>query len=185
MPRIGSRHNVGFHLVDEIAEISGLSFRKKLFSKYLYAEGMNHEGATFRKIVLVKPLTYMNNSGTVIPDILRNYGEDVQFLVAADNMDLPPGIVRLKRRGGTAGHNGLKSVTEYLDDDFWPLYIGVGHPGTKSAVTSHVMEKMNRHEQVLYKRFMPTWAGYILKLSSEPFDTVLQNINSSRNDDSL
>ena len=194
----GTRHNVGFQLVDELVCLLGISLKKKLFAPYIYADMRSDnlplpggDAAVvkdadppqhrFTRLILVKPLTYMNKSGMVIPDILRYYGPNLCFVVAADNLDLPPGVARLKRQGGTAGHNGLRSVSEHLERNFWPLYIGVGRPSGKADVISHVLGKPGRSEQELYAANMGLWASQLLRLFSDDLDTVMELINSSRN----
>lgn len=177
----GTRHNIGFQFVDELADILDIPFKKRIFEPYLYAKAAPG-GRLFKQIILVKPLTNMNRSGAVIPFLLRNYGTDTRFVIVVDNMDLPPGIARLKKQGGTAGHNGLKSVFEYLGKDFWPLYIGVGHPGRKSDVVDYVLGSLNEREQTIYKTCLRVWAEHLLDLLSGDLETVMQQINSSQKD---
>ena len=195
-----ARHNVGFRFVDELARLLGLPLKKKIFSPCLCASILSknirelEKGAnpsqerkvrlqeSFTRIILVKPLSYMNRSGIVIPYLLRNYGRKLRFVVVADNMDLPPGVARLKKQGGNAGHKGLKSIGEYLGGNFCPLYIGVGRPPKGEDVVSHVLGVPNRKEQDQYDKGIELWATLLLHLISDDLETVMQRINSSRKD---
>lgn len=126
----GTRHNVGFALVDRLAERFGLVPRRPLFRKFELAGG---------PILLCKPLTYMNRSGDVIPYLLRRFDPET-ICPVVDNMDLPPGEVRMKTRGTSSNHNGLKSVERALGGvDFPRIYIGIGRPAKGVDVIEHVL----------------------------------------------
>ena len=195
-----TRHNVGFQFVDAFAAMLGEAFKKEFFTPYLTAVApathiaissgqqkktlnpiiLQDDQVRFQQIILVKPLTYINKSGLVIPHLLRKYGTDLCFLVVADNMDLPLGAMRLKKRGGTAGHNGLKSIMEYLGKNFYPLYIGVGRP--KSDVISHVLGTWNKEEQDLCDKCIVGLVNILVRLFSDDLDTIIQLVNSYRED---
>jgi peptidyl-tRNA hydrolase, PTH1 family len=98
---------------------------------------------------LLKPATYMNESGRSVSALLRFYRiAPEEMLVVHDELDLPPGAVKLKRGGGTGGHNGLSDIAEALDSkDFWRLRIGIGHPGHKDLVADYVLDKARRAEE--------------------------------------
>jgi PTH1 family peptidyl-tRNA hydrolase len=189
----GTRHNVGFWLLDAIAERLHIRFRRRLFTQFAMARISssriaavlnlsNADGGerdfAFDQIVLVKPLTFMNRSGKVIPHLLRLFGHQVRFAVAADQLDLEPGVTRVKRRGGTAGHNGLKSVSAYLDRDFWPLYIGIGRPGEQSDVISHVLGIPGDGERALLDAGIRRLADWAPRLAFEEIDALLSEINA-------
>jgi PTH1 family peptidyl-tRNA hydrolase len=107
----GTRHNVGFAVVEAVAERLQLRFRKPLFARYRATRIERRSDG----LALAEPLTYMNNSGQVFPSLLRRYRVTSEgLLVVCDNLDLPPGRVRLKRGGGSAGHNGLSSIVKAL-----------------------------------------------------------------------
>jgi PTH1 family peptidyl-tRNA hydrolase len=119
-----TRHNAGFWLVDEIARITGADVRRE-------AAFHGEVGRVPRSDAwLLKPETFMNNSGRAIGAVASFYRiEADQILVAHDELDLPPGTVRLKFGGGLSGHNGLRDTAEVLGTrDFWRLRIGIGHP---------------------------------------------------------
>ncbi len=130
-----NRHNVGFMAVDAIAEVHGFGAVKRRF------QGWTQEGRVGgEKILLLKPATYMNNSGQAIGEAMRFYKlapEDVT--VFYDELDLDPFRVKIKRGGGTAGHNGIRSTDAHIGPDFRRVRIGIGHPGDKARVTSYVL----------------------------------------------
>lgn len=129
------RHNVGFMAADAIAALHGFGPVKKQFA------GWTQEGwIGAEKVLLLKPATFMNESGRAIGEALRFYklGADA-LTVFHDELDLPPFKVKVKRGGGTAGHNGLRSTDRHLGPEFRRVRIGIGHPGHKDRVTGHVL----------------------------------------------
>ena len=142
-----TRHNAGFWFVDELARQLGVSFTldKRFFAEVASA---HVEG---RKVLLVKPMNYMNNSGQGLSAVARFFKiETTKILVAHDELDLPPGHIRLKRGGGHGGHNGLRdSVAKLGSGDFWRLRIGIGHPGHKNAVSNYVLKRATAEQQQL------------------------------------
>ncbi|WP_265563381.1 aminoacyl-tRNA hydrolase [Sphingomicrobium arenosum] len=129
------RHNVGFMVVDTIAEMYGFSPPKKQF------RGEVREGRIGpHKIILLKPATYMNESGASVRAALDFYKLGVADLtVFHDELDLAPMKVKAREGGGLAGHNGLRSINAHLGPDFTRVRIGIGHPGSKDRVTGHVL----------------------------------------------
>ena len=129
------RHNVGFMAVDAIAEMHRFGPWQKKF-RSLASEGR----IGGHKVLLIKPQTYMNDSGDAVQQALRFYKLDVDALTAFhDELDLAPFKVKVKQGGGTAGHNGLRSIDASLGPDFRRVRIGIGHPGHKDKVTAHVL----------------------------------------------
>jgi PTH1 family peptidyl-tRNA hydrolase len=131
----GNRHNVGFIVADAIQrKYRFSSFRAKFDGEI--AEG--DIGA--ERVLLLKPMTYMNDSGRSVAAALRFYKLDLADLVVLhDEIDLAPGRIRMKLGGGIAGHNGLRSIAAHLGPDFWRVRIGVGHPGDKALVSGYVL----------------------------------------------
>ncbi|MEO5939103.1 MAG: aminoacyl-tRNA hydrolase [Sphingomonas sp.] len=136
------RHNVGFMAADAIAEVHDFGAVKKQF------QGWTQEGRIGgEKIVLLKPATFMNESGRSIGEAMRFYKlapEDVT--VFYDELDLDPFKVKVKRGGGTAGHNGMRSTVQHIGDAFRRVRIGIGHPGNKDRVTGHVLGNYAKSE---------------------------------------
>lgn len=130
------RHNVGFMAVDAIAEAHGFGPERSKFN------GLIREGALSGgvKAIVLKPQTYMNESGQSVGALAQFYKVDAgDIVVFYDELDLAPGKVKAKRGGGAAGHNGIRSIDAHLGNDFRRVRIGIGHPGDKSKVTGHVL----------------------------------------------
>lgn len=133
------RHNAGFMAVDAIAEVHGFAPVQKKFQGWL------QEGRIAgTKILLLKPATFMNESGRSVGEAMRFHKLDVSALtVFHDELDLAPFKIKVKRGGGTAGHNGLRSIDQHVQllggPDFRRVRIGIGHPGHKERVTGHVL----------------------------------------------
>jgi PTH1 family peptidyl-tRNA hydrolase len=142
-----TRHNAGFWWVDAVAEARRAAWKKE--TKFVGWTSKVAEGG--EEFALLKPATYMNESGRSVGAFLRFYKlEPAAMLVVHDELDLPPGAVKLKRGGGTGGHNGLEDLAEVLGTkDFWRLRIGIGHPGNKDLVPDYVLKKARREEQEL------------------------------------
>ena len=131
-------HNAGFWFVDAVARKYGGDFR---YEKRFDADccKVSIEGS---EIWLVKPQSYMNQSGSPIRSVLDYYRLKVtDMLVAHDEIDLPPGTVRLKEGGGHGGHNGLRDIIRHCGANFMRLRLGVGHPGEKDKVTGYVLKR--------------------------------------------
>ena len=138
------RHNVGFMAVDVIAETHGFGPWQKKF-RSLISEGRIGR----RKVLLLKPQTYMNDSGDAVQQALRFYKLDEEALtVFHDELDLAPFKVKVRVGGGLAGHNGLRSINASLGPDFRRVRIGIGHPGPgqKEKVTPHVLGNYHKVE---------------------------------------
>ena len=138
------RHNVGFMVLDEIARRHGFSPWRQRF-KGLVAEGM----VGGEKVLGLKPLTYMNASGEAVQQACAFFKLDVGAITAFhDELDLLAGKVRVKKGGGAAGHNGLRSMDRMLGSpDYWRVRLGIGHPGSKERVTGHVLGDFAKAEQ--------------------------------------
>jgi PTH1 family peptidyl-tRNA hydrolase len=136
------RHNVGFIAADAIAEVHGFAPWTKKF-RALVADGRIGR----HRILLVKPQTFMNDSGDAVQQALGFFRADVSALtVFHDELDLAPMKVKVRVGGGLAGHNGLRSIAAALGPDFRRVRIGIGHPGHKDKVTAHVLGNYAKSE---------------------------------------
>jgi peptidyl-tRNA hydrolase, PTH1 family len=139
-----NRHNIGFMAVDTIAIRYGFGPWRRRF-KGLAAEGTvdNH------KVLGLKPQTYMNASGESVQAAASFYKLPLEAITAFhDELDLVPGKVRVKRGGGAAGHNGLRSMDRVLGSpDYWRVRLGIGHPGSKERVLGHVLSDFGREDR--------------------------------------
>ena len=136
---VDTRHNAGFWLIDEIATDLGLSFR---FEKRFNADECKFK-VHGRDVFLQKPQTFMNRSGQSVAALARYYKIAVEeILVIHDELDLPPGVNRIKQSGGHGGHNGLRDIINHLGSrDFFRLRVGIGHPGDSKQVVNYVLHK--------------------------------------------
>ena len=137
------RHNVGFMALDVIADMHGFSPWKKQF------QGWSAEGRFGpEKVLLLKPATFMNESGRAIRAAMDFYKlEPEDVIVFHDELDLAPMKVKVKRGGGTAGHNGLRSTDTHIGPEFRRIRIGIGHPGHKDRVHGYVLSNYHKSEQ--------------------------------------
>ena len=140
-----TRHNAGFWFVDQLASRYGGQFRaESKFSGEVCKIRVAEE-----EVWLLKPMTFMNRSGLAVRQLSTFYKIPLEeILVAHDELDLDPGVVRLKRGGGHGGHNGLRDLSQKIGKDFWRLRLGIGHPGDKNKVHDYVLHEATRDEQI-------------------------------------
>ena len=138
-----NRHNVGFMAVDEIFDAYDFSPWRKRFS------GEFCEGRIGRtKCLMLKPSTFMNESGRSVGEAARFYKLDLDdVIVLYDEIDLVAGKLKVKKGGGNAGHNGLRSISSHLENDYHRVRIGVGRPAQKSQVSNYVLRDFNKSDQ--------------------------------------
>jgi PTH1 family peptidyl-tRNA hydrolase len=130
-----NRHNIGFMAVDEIARRHGFAPWRRRF------QGETSEGTLdSERVILLKPTTYMNDSGRAVQEAQNFFklGAD-QVTVFQDELELPPAKVRVKVGGGIAGHNGLRSISSHIGNDYRRVRLGIGHPGVKELVHAYVL----------------------------------------------
>jgi PTH1 family peptidyl-tRNA hydrolase len=141
-----TRHNAGFWWVENLARKRGVGLKSE--SRFHGKVGRLTGGGLDCWLLL--PLTYMNRSGQAAGALAGFYKiPPEEILVVHDELDLPPGAVRLKKGGGVAGHNGLKDIAARLGPDFWRLRIGIGHPGDRAAVINYVLHPPREEETPL------------------------------------
>jgi PTH1 family peptidyl-tRNA hydrolase len=139
----GNRHNIGFMAVEEIAKRHGLGPWRRRF------QGVATEGLLGgERVVLLLPGTFMNESGRAVAEAAHFYKLPVGAIaVFHDEIDLPPAKVRVKAGGGIAGHNGLRSISEHVGNEYRRVRIGVGHPGNKDMVQHYVLSDFAKAER--------------------------------------
>ena len=172
-----TRHNAGFWFVDELARQAKQSFRFETKFQGTVAK----YPAPGRVCWLLKPHTFMNKSGQPIASLAGFYKIPVEsILVVHDDLDLPPGTVRLKQGGGHGGHNGLRDIIAHLGDNFLRLRIGIGHPGKGNDVVGYVLQRAPAAEQKLIDTAMiEAHAALPLILSGE-IEKAMQQLHSNR-----
>ncbi|WP_339689584.1 aminoacyl-tRNA hydrolase [Celeribacter baekdonensis] len=139
----GNRHNIGFMVVDRIAEDHGFAPWRSKF------QGQVSEGKLgSEKVILIKPETFMNLSGQSVGEAMRFYKlTSADVVVFHDELDLAPGKVRVKTGGGHAGHNGLRSIHQHIGADYDRVRLGIGHPGHKDRVAPYVLSDFAKADQ--------------------------------------
>lgn len=139
-----TKHNIGFIVVNEFAQRHGLTFNKAKFES-IYAEGF----IGTEKVILLKPQTYMNESGRAIRPMMDYFNiEQEEVVVVYDDLDLDPGRIRLRQKGGAGGHNGIKSMISHLGtQEFDRIRIGIGRPYPSQTVVHHVLSPFPKDHQ--------------------------------------
>ena len=136
-----NRHNIGFIAADSIAAKLGASGWKHNFDGQMCDARVSEPAV---RVYFLKPQTFMNLSGACVQAVRGFYKIPLQnVIVLCDELDLPPGKMRVKMGGGNGGHNGIRSLDEYMGPDYWRVRIGIGHPGDKNRVTDHVLSDFN------------------------------------------
>ena len=137
-----TRHNVGFHLADNIISHFNLNKIKEDKIKELYSGVINNQ-----KIFVLKPLTFMNLSGKAVSEIVNFYKIKLDHtFVIHDDLDLELSKVKIKQGGGNGGHNGLESIDQFIGENYFRIRIGIDHPGHKDLVSSYVLNKFLKSE---------------------------------------
>ncbi len=168
-------HNAGFWIVDESAR--RWNARLKYEKRFDADIGKAMIGET--EVWLVKPQSYMNLSGGPVRAMLDYYRLSVdQLLVAPDEIDLPPGTVRLKKAGGHGGHNGLRDVIQHNGNNFMRLRVGVGHPGEKDKVTGYVLKRPSSSDDAILQRSVDAAVDVIPVLVDRGLDEAMKALHT-------
>ena len=167
---VGNRHNIGFMAVQEIAKSYGIAPWRRKF------QGVCVEGTIgAEKILLLLPGTYMNLSGQAVAEAAKFYKIDAaQVVVFHDEAELSPGKVRVKVGGGNAGHNGLRSISEHIGNDYRRVRLGVGHPGDKKLMETYVLQDFAKSERPWVEALCEIVADNV-ELLIEGKDSTFQN----------
>lgn len=169
-----TKHNLGFLAVDEIARRAGIDLTKKKF-RGSYGEGV----ISGERLILLKPETYMNRSGEAVSEAAVFYNiSPPDIIVIHDEMDLPSGTVRVKAGGGSAGHNGIRSIVERIGSpDFVRIRMGIGKPGEKSKGATHVLSKFGSGESDAVKMSVETAADAVFELIENGLERTMNKFN--------
>ena len=156
----GNRHNIGFMAVDEIVRRHGFSAWRKRFSGEVAEGSFGGE-----KVLVLKPMTFMNQSGQAVGEALRFFDIDPsEVIVFYDELDLDPGKVRVKLGGGAAGHNGIRSMIAHMGPHFVRVRLGIGHPGVKELVQPHVLSDFAKSDRVWLAPLLEAVAEHVALL---------------------
>ncbi|MCO6520363.1 MAG: aminoacyl-tRNA hydrolase [Snodgrassella sp.] len=171
-----TRHNIGFDFIDELAKLwkTSLKEEKKFFGQV--ARVNLNEG----EVWLLKPLTFMNKSGTAVQALAKFYKIlPEEILIIHDELDIPCGQVRFKKGGSNGGHNGLKDIQAWLGTaEFYRLRLGIGHPGDKNLVIHYVLHKPQAQEQSLITEAMQKSLAAIPQMLTGGYSSVQQQLHS-------
>ncbi|HXX50895.1 MAG TPA: aminoacyl-tRNA hydrolase [Xanthobacteraceae bacterium] len=163
----GNRHNIGFMAVQEVAKRHGIGPWRRRF------QGVACEGPLGgKRTLLLLPGTYMNESGRAVAEAVHFYKlSPADVVVFHDEIDLPPGKVRVKVGGGIAGHNGLRSISEHIGNDYRRVRIGVGHPGNKDLVQHYVLSDFAKSDR--------DWVEALIGILAEDAELIARGQDAS------
>ncbi len=164
---VGNRHNIGFMAVEEIAKRHGIGPWRRRF------QGVACEGPIEgERVLLLLPGTYMNESGRAVAEAAQFYKIPAgDITVFHDEIELPPAKVRVKVGGGIAGHNGLRSISEHVGNDYRRVRIGVGHPGQKDLVEHYVLSDFAKSER--------SWVEAVVGVLADNVDFLVRGEDAS------
>jgi PTH1 family peptidyl-tRNA hydrolase len=172
-----TRHNAGFGFVEELVRRHGGAFRLE----------PRHHGELARiklgaaDLWLLKPMGFMNRSGDAVQSVAAFYKAPAsEVLVAYDDLDLPPGVARLREGGGAGGHNGMRDVIAQLGPAFWRMRLGIGHPGDRDKVLSYVLSRPSTEDDILIRQSIADAAAIVPLLIAEGPQQAMHRLHTSR-----
>ena len=170
-----TRHNMGFDVINKLSEKYNIKVEKQGFDA-LYGNGIIEN----EKVILCKPQTYMNLSGESIIQFVNYYKIDIQnVIIIYDDIDIEPGIVKLRKKGGAGSHNGMKSVVENLKStDFPHVRIGTGKPLIKSDLVNYVIGKVTKEDYDVLLKGIETGQEAVEEILKNGIDKAMNCINS-------
>lgn len=172
----GNRHNIGFMVIDRLAEKYGIRLGR-VQQKAITGEGRIKD----RAVILVKPQTYMNLSGNSIGPLANYYKVPLaNVLVIYDEIDLPFGTLRLRSKGGSGGHNGMKSIIQHLGQDFPRLRLGIGRPSGRMPPSAHVLQDFGKEDQPVLLELLDSAIDAIETYLVEDIDLAMTRHNMTR-----
>jgi PTH1 family peptidyl-tRNA hydrolase len=174
-----NRHNIGFMIVDALANATDASAWQKKF-KALVATTQLEETT----LLLLKPQTYMNLSGEAVGEALRYYKlEPSDVVVIHDDIDLESTQIKTKQGGGHGGHNGLKSLDAHIGKDYWRVRVGVGHPGSRDEVTNHVLGNFAKSDKAWLEPLLEAFPNALPLLLKGDQGQFIQKMTSAQKPD--
>mgnify|MGYP001250715818 CR=1 FL=1 len=172
-----NRHNIGFLMIDAINEKYKLSKQKPKFKGLLTTGNIDS-----KKIYAIKPLTFMNNSGTAVKELIDYFKIDAKdVIVFHDDLDIDFGKIKAKFGGSSAGHNGIESIDKFIGKDYSRVRIGIGHPKEKAKVNKHVLEDFKEDEEDKIKEITENIVKSIPTLINKKIDLFSSQVNQNLN----
>jgi len=175
-----TRHNVGFEAIELLATRLNATLKAGR-DRALFAEVNTTANAQTKHLLLAMPTTFMNESGNAVGPLARRYAisDPLKIIIVHDELDLEPGVVKIKSGGGLAGHNGLASITQHLKtQDFLRVRIGVGKPPSKEQGGDHVLSKIPARERELLDISVQVAADAVQLIVAEGLVAAMRNINA-------
>ncbi len=172
-----TRHNAGFWFLDQLVSRYNGTFRseKRFSGEFCKVQ------VSGRDVLLLRPSTFMNLSGQSIQAAASYYRvAPEEILVIHDELDLPPGTVRIKQGGGHGGHNGLRDTIAHIGKEFWRVRLGIGHPGHKDAVVSYVLKRASKDEQNLIDDTICACVCESENLFGNDLNKAIQNLHTRK-----
>ena len=169
-----NRHNIGFKIIDAINEKYGLSKQKPKFKGLLTTGNINN-----KKIYAIKPLTFMNNSGICIRELIEYFKIDAKdVIVFHDDLDIDFGRVKAKFGGTSAGHNGIESIDKFIGKEYSRVRIGIGKPTSKTTVSEYVLKNFEEEEMKELKKITSNITQYLSILVDKKLDLFSSTVNN-------
>ena len=169
-----NRHNIGFKMIDAINSKFGLSKQKPKFKGLLTTGNINE-----KKVYAIKPLTFMNNSGICIRELIEYFKIDAEdIIVFHDDLDIDFGKIKAKFGGSSAGHNGIESIDKFIGKDYSRVRIGIGKPKTKTDISDHVLKNFDEDEMIQLEKITKNIVDSISILIDKKLDLFSSTINN-------
>ena len=173
----GNRHNIGFMTIDRLAAACGISLGK-VQNKALMGNGRYAN----QSVILAKPQTYMNRSGDAVGPLAAYYKiPPDNILIIYDELDLPLGTIRLREKGGTGGHNGMKSIVNHLGQDFPRMRLGIGRPPGKMPPAAYVLQDFGKDDLPIVAEVLDEAVRAVETFIREGIDMAMTRHNTQRN----
>jgi len=169
-----NRHNIGFKMIDAINQKFGLSKQKPKFKGLLTTGNINE-----KKVYAIKPLTFMNNSGICIRELIEYFKIDAEnIIVFHDDLDIDFGKIKAKFGGSSAGHNGIESIDKFIGKEYSRVRIGIGKPKTKANVSDHVLRDFDDDELLELEKITSVIINSISILIDKKLDLFSSTVNN-------
>ena len=169
-----NRHNIGFKMIDSINQKFGLSKQKPKFKGLLTTGNINQ-----KKVYAIKPLTFMNNSGICIRELIEYFKIEVEdIIVFHDDLDIDFGKIKAKFGGSSAGHNGIESIDKFIGKEYSRVRIGIGKPKTKMDVNDHVLNNFDKDEMLELEKITDNITNSISILIDKKLDLFSSTVNN-------
>ena len=169
-----NRHNIGFKIIDAINKKFSLSKQKPKFKGLLTTGDISN-----KKIYAIKPLTFMNNSGICIRELIEYFRIDVEdVIVFHDDLDIDFGKIKAKLGGSSAGHNGIASIDKFIGKEYSRVRVGIGKPETKISVSDYVLNNFNDEEKIRLKKITNNIIDSIAILIDKKLDLFSSTVNN-------